>query len=111
MTPRTFRDFCIAHQRSTVADDELSLFSPGERLAFDLYTVIRDRKNSPIRTVLQTVIDPIQTQSAIDVVRCRLDALEIAGTCDPDFLQEWRSVESTLVAVFELLTGTIEDTS
>jgi hypothetical protein len=111
MTQRTFRDFCIAHQRSIVVGDQPSLFSPGEQFAFDLYRVVRDRKNSPIQTILSTIVNPLQLQNAIDIVRCRLDALEISGTCDPEFLQEWRNVESTLVVIFELLAGTPEDTS
>jgi len=111
MTPRGFRDLCIAHHKARAeAGDVNPLFSPGESFAFDLFRTVRDQPKSPLRTVLATVLDPDQTQTALDVVRCRVAALELAGTCDRDILDDWHGVESTLAALHELLTGCPEQT-
>lgn len=111
MTPRGFRDLCIAHHAARVEAGEANpLLSPGETFAFDMYRTFRDRPNAPHRTALATVLDPLQTQTALDVVRCRVAALEIAGTCDRETMDDWRAVEATLAVLHELLTGRPEQT-
>jgi hypothetical protein len=85
-------------------------FDAMEAWAHDLYLTLVERPNSPLRTVLCTVVRPCETQHAIDLIRCRIDGLELSGMCDAQHVEDWRAVLSTVVAIHELTTGSPEDT-
>jgi hypothetical protein len=109
MSPRAFRDLCTAHhERAVERGDAVQVFSPGEQFAFDMYRTLRDDPKSPLRTVLTTVINPHAVDDGLLCVRSKLTALEIAGTCNRDLMDDWRQLEAVLVTLHELCTGAPE---
>lgn len=84
-------------------------FNQTEAWAHDLYLTVVERPNSPLRTVLLTVVRPCETQHAIDLVQCKIDGLELGGVCDQSIIEDWRAVLSTVKAIHELATGTQEE--
>ena len=109
MTPSDFRRLVQEHHARAVQQGRnVPVFSPGEQLAFDLYRALRDDAKHPLKRVLTSVIDSRTVDSALIAVRARITAFDITGTCDREVVDSWRSLEATLVMLYELCTGAPE---